>query len=68
MTTSHQNFILRLAKQSLRLGLTITKSLFDIVKMKKIQNSLSTSESLNTSTWNIRLDDPLLGNQAPITL
>ena len=68
MTTSHQNFILRLAKQSLRLGLTITKSLFDIVKMKKIQNSLSTSESLNTSTWNIKLDDPSLENQAPIAL
>ena len=68
MTTSHQNFILRLAKQSLRLGLTITKGLFDIVKMKKIQNSLSTSESLNTSTWNIKLDDPSLENQAPIAL
>ena len=34
--SSHQNFILEFAKQSLRLDLTITKSLSVIGRMKKI--------------------------------
>ena len=37
----HQNFILEFAKQSLKLGLTITKSLSVIGRMKNIQKKNS---------------------------
>ena len=43
MTSSHQNFILGFAKQSLGVGLTFTKSLSIIGRMKKMQNNPSTS-------------------------
>ena len=52
----------------LRLGLTITKSLSVIGRMKKIQNYPSTFGSWKRNTQNIRLDGPLPKNQMAITL
>ena len=46
MTSSHQNFILGFEKQSSRLGLTITKSLSVIGRMKSIQNYPNTYGSI----------------------
>ena len=69
MTASHQSFILGFAKQSLTLDFTITKYLFVISRMKKLENkTIQVHLGTEKQTQNIRLDGPFPENQVAKTL